>query len=107
MSMVPNQNPEPETDEINPLSGAESDRTKNLVGRIRRALNQLPADRVGEVTSLLATVEGHLAAEPPNAVAAREAFAMIRDELEAGNSAENSALAAELDRVLHMLGETD
>ncbi len=107
MTMVPNQNTEPEAEEINPLTGPESDRTKNLVGRIRHALNQLPADRVGEVTALLATVEGHLAADPPNAVAAREAIAMIRDEFNTEHSAENSATAAELDRVLQMLGETD
>jgi hypothetical protein len=105
--MVPNKNAEPETEEINPLTGAETDRTKNLVGRIRNASNQLPPDRVGEVTSLLATVEGHLAADPPNAVAAREAIAMIRDEFIAGGSPENSATAAELDRVLQMLGEVE
>ena len=102
-----NQSPELETEEIDPLSGNELNCTKQLVERIRGTLGQLPPDRVGEVTALIATVEGHLAAEPPNAVAAREAFAMIRDELRAGHCSESTAFAKELDRVLHMLGAID
>lgn len=107
MSMVPNQHPQPETEEINPLDGAELGRTRKLADRVRQALGQLPADRVGEVTSLVATVEGHLAADPPNAVAAREALEMIRDEFTAGGSPGAVVLVADLDRVIHMLGAID
>ncbi|MBL9124140.1 MAG: hypothetical protein JNG90_10945 [Planctomycetaceae bacterium] len=87
-----------------PLNHSEVSRIEHLLQRVRGMIPQIPGDRVAEITSLLATVEGHLQADPPNAVAAREALELIRDELEGSTAAQVAAFRRELDCVLEMLG---
>ncbi len=78
-----------------------------LIGEIRASLDQLPGGIAAEVTNLLATVEGHLAADPPNPVATGEALALIRDQLEkCPDSAIARRLADQSIPVLKLLGET-
>jgi len=78
-----------------------------LVGEIRASLGQLPSSIAAEVTNLLATVEGHVAAAPPNPVATGEALALIRDQLEkCPESAVAKRLAQKSIPVLKTLGET-
>jgi hypothetical protein len=89
-----------------PLNSSELGRINKLLSDIRASVNQLPADIGAELTALLATVEGHLSAEPPNAVATAEALALIRDELrKAADSKLAVDLVARLDPVLRMLKE--
>jgi hypothetical protein len=89
------------------LTGNDVATLQQIVGEIRSALPQLPGEIVAEVTNLLATVDGHMAANPPNPVATAEALALIRDQLE---TCPESKLAAQLVRkskpVLVRLGET-
>jgi hypothetical protein len=76
-----------------------------MVKELKLSFNQLPAEIAAETTSLIATVEGHLSASPPNAVAAREALALIRDQLLATRSAVAESLAKRLAAVLADLDE--
>jgi hypothetical protein len=89
------------------LTGNDVATLQQLVGEMRSALSQLPGEIVAEVTNLLATVDGHMAANPPNPVATGEALALIRDQLE---KCPGSKLAANLSEkskpVLKRLGET-
>jgi hypothetical protein len=89
------------------LSPDDLQRVRRIHGEIRGALPKLPNSIVAEVTNLLSTMEGHLAAEPPNPVSTGEALALIRDLLE---SASDDPLATQLAEqtkpVLKVLGET-
>jgi hypothetical protein len=94
----------PQDDTASPLDSSELGRITRLLSDIRASINQLPSDIGAELTSLLATVEGHLSADPPNAVASAEALALIRDELRKATSSQPAAqLVARLDPVLQML----
>lgn len=91
----------------NPLSSEEIQEVSAQVAAIKTALPQLPSKIGAEVTSLLATAEGHLEAHPPNAVATLEAIELIRDQLDSTDSAVARTLSARLTPVLRMLGEPD
>lgn len=97
----------PKHNDDTPLDVVEVGQIKQIVQKIRSSLGQLPGDIGAEVTSLSATVEGHLAADPPNAVAAREALALIRDQLEPAATETAASLVTELDQMLKALGATE
>lgn len=89
------------------LTGNDVATLTQIVGEIRTALPQLPGEIVAEVTNLLATVDGHMAANPPNPVATAEALALIRDQLEACPDSSIAARLAEKSKpALKRLGET-
>jgi hypothetical protein len=88
-----------------PLNADELRRITSLLVEIRSSVGQLPSKIGAELISLLATAEGHLSAEPPNAVATHEALLLIRDEIVTTNSPQAEHLVAQLDLVLRMLGE--
>ena len=86
------------------LSPVESSDIKAALANIRAALGRLPSNNVAEITSLLATAEGHLAATPPNVVATEEAFGLIRDLVdEAANSEVAHNLSTMITSLLQML----
>ncbi len=89
------------------LSRDDLQRVRRIHGEIRGALPKLPNSIVAEVTNLLSTMEGHLAAEPPNPVSTGEALALIRDQLESVSEDPLAAQLAEQTKpVLKLLGET-
>jgi hypothetical protein len=89
------------------LSQNDLQRVRRIHGEIRGALPKLPHSIVAEVTNLLSTMEGHLAAEPPNPVSTGEALALIRDQLECVSDDPFAAQLAEQTKpVLKLLGET-
>jgi len=98
---------QPITEEVtsSPLNADELRRITSLLGEIRTSVSQLPSRIGAELISLLATAEGHLSAQPPNAVATHEALLLIRDEVKTTNSTEAEHLVARLDPVLRLLGE--
>jgi hypothetical protein len=80
---------------------------KQLEGEIRSHLKDLPSGIGAELTNLLATVDGHLSADPPNPVATAEALALVRDQLEKCPESELAMrLADKCKPVLQSLGET-
>jgi hypothetical protein len=86
------------------LSPVERSDIKAALGNIRAALGRLPSNNVAEITSLLATAEGHLAATPPNVIATEEAFGLIRDLVdEAANSEVAHSLSTMITSLLQML----
>lgn len=89
------------------LTGGDIAALKQVEGVIRSHLQELPSGIIAEVTNLLATVDGHLASDPPNPVATGEALALIRDQLEKCPESALAARLAELTKpVLKSLGET-
>lgn len=89
------------------ITNQEQSEVHRLVREIRAALPKLPSEIVAEVTNLLATVEGHLDASPPNPVATAEALALVRDQMVSrADSPVAAQYADKLTPVMARLGES-